>query len=401
MLERRSIVCFAHDWEGDPTSKTHIMRLLSARNRILWIGSIGMRRPTASRADLSRLARKVRRGFSPLREVEPNLFVASPLTLPLPGLPMADAWNAVFLGAWLRLLSARLSMASPIVWSFLPNVDRLVGRLGERLFVYHCVDEYSAFSGVPREALLRMERRLVGRADAVLTSSERLRDERLRFNPECFFVSHGVDVAHFGKALDPATRVPEELRRLPRPVIGFFGLLADWVDLDIIRHMALARRDWSFALVGSAATDVGVLRSLPNVHLLGRRPYAELPAYGRGFDVAIVPFRRNDLTLRANPLKLREYLAAGLPVVATPLPEMERYRDLVRFAGDGAGFIREAQAALTEAPEAAQRRHDAMRAESWERRVEEMSAILERALTRKTPCPPARIPRLPAAPRSA
>src|SRR5216684_1997073 len=161
MLEGRSIVCFAHDWNGDPTSKTHIMRILARRNRILWINSIGMRRPTASRADLRRMAAKLRRTLQGCVEVEPNLFVGNPLVLPLPGLAAADTLNAYVLSAWIRRLCRRHGLDRPILWTFLPNVHRLVGRLNERMVIYHCVDEYSAFSNVPRDALIQMERNLL------------------------------------------------------------------------------------------------------------------------------------------------------------------------------------------------------------------------------------------------
>ncbi|MGH9869395.1 MAG: glycosyltransferase [Candidatus Polarisedimenticolia bacterium] len=377
MLENHSIICFAHDWHGDPTSKTHIMRRLARRNRILWVNSIGMRRPAASGADMGRMLQKLRRGLSACREVEPNLFVADPLVIPLPGIPAVERINATMLSAWLRRLCRRHGLSRPIVWSFLPTMNRLVGRLGERMVIYHCVDEYAAFSGVPREALIRMERDLVLRANLVFTSSEQLGMERRRLNPATHFVSHGVDTDHFAHALDPLTRVPEDIRWLPGPVIGFFGLLADWVDLDIILAMARARRDWSFALIGKASTDLSPLRGEPNVYLLGQKPYSALPGYCRGIDVGIIPFRMNDLTIRANPLKLREYLAAGLPVVATPLPEVRRYKDLVRLAYGADGFVQEVEAALAERGEDARRRRaQAMAAEGWEARVAEICEIL-------------------------
>lgn len=378
MLEGRSIVCFAHDWNGDPTSKTHIMRILARRNRVLWINSIGMRRPTASRADLRRMAAKLRRTLQGCVEVEPNLFVGNPLVLPLPGLVAADTLNAYVLSAWIRQLCRRHGLDRPILWTFLPNVHRLVGRLNERMVIYHCVDEYSAFSNVPRDALIQMERSLLRRADIVFASSAQLCAERRVLNANTHFISHGVDVSHFAQAADPNTVVPEELRRLPRPIIGFFGLLADWVDLPLIRQVALARPTWSFVLIGKATTDLTPVRALKNVHLLGQKPYASLPGYCRGFDVGIIPFRQNELTVRANPLKLREYLAAGLPVVATPLPEVARYAPFVRLAVGAHAFGTEIEAALGDVLHAdASRRMEAMRGESWDARVAEIATVID------------------------
>jgi glycosyltransferase involved in cell wall biosynthesis len=374
-----SIVCFAHDWNGDPTSKTHIMRILARSGRVLWVNSIGMRRPRASSHDLRRLGAKLRRGLTRCREVEPGIFVAHPLTVPLPGFAPADRLNAALLAASLRRLCRRHGLEHPILWSFLPNVDRLIGRLGESMVVYHCVDEYSAFTGVPRQALRRMEREMVRRADLVLTSAESLCADRRPLNPHTYFVPHGVDVEHFARALDPATAVPADLAGLPRPVVGFFGLVADWVDLAIVRRVADAHPDWSIALIGRVTADLAPLRGARNVHLLGQRAYADLPAYCRGFDVGIIPFRANELTLRANPLKLREYLAAGLPVVSTPLPEVDRYRDLVELAADATAFVGAVERAVRERSETARRfRLEAMRGESWASRVQEMSALIER-----------------------
>ena len=379
MLEGASIICFAHDWGGDPTSKTHIMRILARRNRVLWINSIGMRRPTASRADLGRLASKLRRGLGGCREVEPNLFVVSPLVVPLPGIAAADRLNAVILAGTLRRSSRRLALKRPILWSFMPTVGRLLGCLGEGMVIYHCVDEYAEFSGVPKQALLRMERDLVRRADLVLTSSEQLCEERRLGNPNTHFVPHGVDVDHFAQSLDATTIIPEDLRRLPRPIVGFIGLLADWVDLALLRAVALARPAWSFALIGKCSTDLAAVRELPNVHLLGQKPFSTLPAYCRGIDVGIIPFRINQLTLRANPLKLREYLAAGLPVVSTPMPEVARFVPLVHLAQGPAAFLTGIESALAEAErdDAARRRRAlSMKAEGWEARVEEISRLI-------------------------
>jgi glycosyltransferase involved in cell wall biosynthesis len=379
MLKDRHIICFAHDWGGDPTSKTHIMRILARRgNRVLWVNSVAMRRPTASGRDLRRLATKLRRAFDGCVEVEPNLFVVNPLVLPLPGVTLADRLNAAILGRHLRRLCARHGLDRPILWTFLPNVNRLVGRLGERMLVYHCVDEYSAFVGVPREDLIRMERDLVRRADLVVTSSEQLCRERLALNPNTHFVSHGVDIEHFAAAQDPSTPIPRDLRGLPRPVVGFFGLIAEWVDLDVVRAVATAHPDWSVVLIGRATRSLAAVTGLQNVHLLGQRPYAVLPAYCRGFDVGIIPFRLNELTVRANPLKLREYLAAGLPVVATDLPEIRRYAHLVKLASGPASFVRAVEATLRDTdPSRTRARQDAMRGESWSARVEDVSALIE------------------------
>jgi glycosyltransferase involved in cell wall biosynthesis len=381
-LQGVPIVCFAHDFEGDPTSKTHIMRLMArGGSRVLWVNSIGLRRPGMSRGDARRILDKVRRSLRGCREVEPNLFVTSPLAVPLHGMPMADRFNSALLGSMLRHQCRRLGLERPIVWTFMPNVSGLLGACRERLLVYHCVDEYTAFSGVAKGAIGPLEEDLTRKAGVVFTSSERLASERRQWNPNVHFVPHGVDLEHFGHALDPALPIPEDLRSIPRPVIGFFGLIADWVDLDLVRAAALARPQWSFVLIGKSVTTSEALGGVPNVHLLGQKPFTALPGYCRGMDVGIIPFRTNTLTVRANPLKLREYLAAGLPVVSTPLPEVARYEGLVRLAGDLPAFLRAVEAALaSRSAEADRARAEAMRGESWEERVRDMEQIVAQRL---------------------
>ena len=378
MIRDRSIICFAHDWAGDPTSKTHIMRILSEKNRILWVNSIGMRRPSVSGRDTRRLLAKLRQAARGLVRVHANLHVVSPLVLPLPGVAGVDRLNATLLTASLRHFARRAGLARPIVWTFLPTTAGLVGRLGESRLIYHCVDEYSAFAGVPREALRRMEADLVRRADLVLTSSETLAEARRPLNPNTWFVSHGVDVGHFSRAVEPGPAPPPDASGLARPVLGFFGLIAEWIDLPLLGEIARRRPDWTLLLIGKATVDTSPLRGLPNVRLLGQRPYAALPDYCRAFDVGLIPFRIDELTVRANPLKLREYLAAGLPVVSSDLPEVRRYAELVELAHGPAGFIAAVETALAERGDAAARaRVEAMKHESWEARVEEISELIE------------------------
>jgi glycosyltransferase involved in cell wall biosynthesis len=374
MLEGASIICFAHDWGGDPTSKTHIMRILAEKNRILWVSSIGMRRPTASGRDVRRLLTKARVALRGSRRVAPNLTVFNPLVLPFPGAPGVQTVNTAILSTSIRYHCRRLGLTRPIMWSFLPNVSPLVGRLGESLVIYHCVDEYSAFAGVARETLQRMERDLIRKAHVVFTSSEELARERRPHNARTFFVSHAVDVAHFSRALSPNTAPPPDIGGLKRPVIGFFGLIAEWIDLALVREIALARPEWSVVLIGKATTDLTPVRDVPNIHLLGQKPYETLPAYAKAFEVGLIPFRLNELTRKANPLKLREYLAAGVPVVSSDLPEVRRYESLVRVASGAGEFIHAIEAALREGGDAERsRRVAAMRAESWEARVDELS----------------------------
>jgi hypothetical protein len=368
-LTGRDIVCFANDWDGDPLSKTHLMRLLARENRVLWVNSLGNRSPRATRYDARRVVKKLRDAAAGLRAVEPNLTVLAPLYVPAYGTEAVRAVNRMMVRFQVLRAMRRLGMRRPITWAFLPAAAPVAGTLGEDLVVYHVVDEFSAFSDAS-EHVGELEERLLARADLVIASSERLAQAKARSNPRVVLVRHGVDHAHFARALDPATKVPDDLARLPRPVVGFFGLLADWIDLDLVRAVADAHPQASVALLGRVATSLAPLEGARNVHLLGRKPYADLPAYCRGFDVAMTPFRLNELALAANPLKAREYVAAGLPNVCTDLPELRAIPGCT-VARTRAEFVAEVGRALG-AGGPSRERSELVRREGWEAKVEEI-----------------------------
>ncbi|MFL5271551.1 MAG: glycosyltransferase [Anaeromyxobacteraceae bacterium] len=377
-LEGRDIVCFANDWDGDPLSKTHLMRLLARENRVLWVNSLGNRPPRASGYDAQRVVKKLRAAARGLREVERNIHVLAPLYLPAYGTEAVRSVNRLVIRYQVLRAMRQLGMRRPVTWAFLPAAAAVAGTLDEDLVLYHVVDEFSAFSDASAH-VGELERRLLARADLVIASSERLLASKSRVNPRTVLVRHGVDHAHFARALDAATAVPADLARLPRPIIGFIGLLADWIDLELVRAVADANPRASVVLIGAAVTPLAALRGAPNVHVLGRRPYAELPGYCRGFDVALTPFRVNELALAANPLKAREYVAAGLPNVCTDLPELRAVPGC-RVARTRDEFLGEVRLALADGgPSRA--RSELVRGEAWEGRLDDIrrhvAALLE------------------------
>lgn len=375
VLRGRDILCFSHDWNGDPLSKTHLMRILARENRVLWINSIGYRAPTASRADLNRAVAKLAAASAPVREVEPNLFVLSPLAIPAYGSPALRTLNRRLLRLQVKRAMRRLRFERPINWVFNPAAGLIAGGLGEETLIYYCVDEYTAFSGVDTSALARIEADLLSRADVVFTSADRLFRSKSVANPNTHMIRHGVDYPHFRKALDPRTAVPAAVAHLPRPVIGYFGLIAeDWVDLELLCHVADRFPEATLVMVGKVTMDVSSLQGRPNVRFLGRQPYADLPGYCKAFDVALIPFPVTEVTLNANPLKAREYLAAGLPVVSTAIPEVEHLGQCL-IGSDADDFVRQIRVALDE-PGPNRERSETMAGESWEARVESIRSIL-------------------------
>ena len=380
-LRGRDLVVFSNDWDGDPLSKVHIMRILSRDNRVLWVNSIGNRAPKANAHDLQRIWRKLSSFTEGIREVEPNLFVLAPLAIPFYGSEVVRSTNRELLRLQVKRAMRKLHFKRPISWSFLPASAPVSGTLGEEFVVYHCVDEFSAFSDTNGRHIAELEERLLRKADLVITSAERLRESKAKVNPHTVLVRHGVDFQHFVKACDPATVIPEDIAKLPRPIIGFFGLMADWVDQEAIIATAKAHPEGSVVVIGKVAPDCDVsgMKAVPNIHLLGRKPYASLPGYCRAFDVALMPFKVNELTLNANPLKVREYLAAGLPVVSTDIPEVRKV-GLCKLATSTEDFVRKVDECLAEGGGPTRERAERIFHESWDARVEEIRAHVGEAM---------------------
>ncbi|HEX9928806.1 MAG TPA: glycosyltransferase [Pyrinomonadaceae bacterium] len=377
VLRGRDIVCFSHDWSGDPLSKTHIVRVLARENRILWINSIANRMPTVAKKDFSRIVKKLTAFTEKVKEVETNIFVMNPLTIPAYGSSAVRGFNQKFLLAQIKRAMKNLRFQKPVNIVFNPAAGMVAGKLGEDLLVYYCVDEYTAFTGAT-DGLKQIENELFRKSDLVIVSAEKLLADKKQFNPNTFLIRHGVDYRHFSRALQDEIEVPAEIRDLPRPIIGFHGLLADWVDYELLKKTAEHFRNGSLVLIGKVSVDAGrkikILDNLPNVHLLGRKPYADLPAYCKGFDVALNPFEISELTLAANPLKVREYLAAGLPVVSTAIPEVEILGTCL-IGKSHEDFIRQIEIAL-EKPGVSREKSDSVKSESWEARVEELRQIV-------------------------
>jgi glycosyltransferase involved in cell wall biosynthesis len=371
-----NIICFAKDWAEDPTSNNHVMRQLARGNQVLWLNSISTRTPSLSSGrDLKKIVLKLASFMRGAKQVDELLWVYTPIVLPFPHSRMAAALNRSILRATLRMLRRKLGMNEFQLWTFLPNVVDYVGTLGESLVVYYCVDEWSKFSYVDGPKIAAAEARLCREADVVFATAQSLVERRRALNPNTFLASHGVDHELFAAALRESTAVPADLAALPQPVLGFYGTIQDWVDLDLIAFLAERHPEWSIAMIGRASVDTECFSRYPNVHFLGRRDHSTLPAYCKGFAVGLIPYILNERILHVNPIKLREYLSAGLPVVSTAVPEVSRYGDLCHVAESYEEFERGIETALREdTPERRSQRSDGMRAETWEKKVAEVGA---------------------------
>ena len=388
-LHGLGIVYFGNDWNAtNRTSSHHIAERLATRMPLLYVDSPGMRAPGASGHDVRRALRKLAAAFrAPVRTPQGPWHCTVP-QLPFRRLPGVDRFNRVF-GRWaVRRAMRRVGIGECISWFVVPHPGFLAQRLGESLCVYYCIDDYAAHPGVDAPLIARCDLDLSGRADVLFVAPPALLDDKRRLNAATVFSPHGVDVSLFGRANDPATPVADGARNLRDPVIGYFGSLHEWIDFELIEWLARSRPHWSFLLVGHAATDVGALRALPNVHLTGAVPYAALPDWARAFDACIIPYRLNRQVANANPLKLREYLATGRPVVSVRNAEIEKFARWVHIADGREDFLAGLERALRDdSPAAAAARMAAVADQTWDRRVDAVLDTVRQALARRTPLP--------------
>ena len=382
------ILCISSiDWDFIWQGHQEIMSTLAAQgHRVLFLENTGVRRLRFS--DVPRLRRRVRnwsKGTGGFREERPNLFVFSPLVLPGPYSRIARRINRFLLLRSIRRWMRATGFSRPVIWSFLPTpvAHDLMNHLDPSLTVYYCIDDFVSSSPEARR-IVRTEEAMFRRADLVFVTSEKLRQRAATLSARVHVFPFGVKFEAFDETRRAVRRPPADIASLKRPIVGYVGGLHQWIDQDLVAAVAERLPEASFAFVGPAQTDMTRLEQCANVTMLGAKPHAELPAYVREFDVGIVPYRLSDYTANVYPTKLNEYLAMGIPVVASDLFEIRRFNlahgDIVAVARDGAEFAGAITRALQDGlpPEVA-RRVEVARRNSWSSRIAQMSAVIAEA----------------------
>jgi len=388
MLTGHDILCISSvDWDFHWQIHHEIMSTLARHgNRVLFIENTGVRTPGVD--DLGRLRQRIRnwwrstKGFRLERE---NLFVYSPLLPPFPYSRIARWLNRHVFFRPLRRWIAATGFRRPIVWTFLPTpiAADLIRDVDPSLTIYYCADDFAASSHGARR-IRRSEERLFREADLVFVTAQNLFDRARRHTDRVYRFPAGVNYEQFAAVGADANAVPADLKALRSPIAGYVGALHVWLDQQLIADLARRMPEVTFAFVGPTHSDTSPLAGCPNVHLLGARDHDEIPGYIKGFDVGLVPYRDSEYTASVYPVKLNEYLAMGVPVVATDLPEIRLFNadhgGVLTVAREVDQFEQALRSLLSGGDDDADRRRRVARENSWTRRLEAMSSIIERTI---------------------
>lgn len=362
---------FADDWGAHPSTTQHLIRNLPATDRVLWVDSLGMRAPRLDLTDLRRIggrlttiARGARRAPAPQGTMDSRVRVVQPRVLPwhhhAPVISL-NRWSlAQSLGRHLRDMGVErpyVLLSNPVGWLYLNGLPRA-------RVAYLRLDDYPRLPGVDPALVAPIEQALFGGADVVVATARSLLPADLQRPAR--YLPQGVDWAHFATAplAIPDTRV-----------LGFFGMLADWIDWGLVEAVAAACPDWTLEFVGPGAAP-DRLRAIPNIRFRPAVPYAELPRAVTHWRAAWIPFEVSTLTRGVNPLKLREYLAAGLPAACTPLPEAAEVEHVGHI--DDAASVREwlARVLAEDEPQRRAQRRAAVESHGWTARAAELRRLV-------------------------
>jgi glycosyltransferase involved in cell wall biosynthesis len=382
---KQQLIVFGEDWGGLPSSTQHIIKQMSGQYAVTWINSLGLRTPKISWHDAKRIFNKAgrlcRQRFKPAaKQTVEVIKVVEPHYLPFLDSALARWVNRILLYRLLKRLAKPATQTNrPIIWMSLPNaVDALYflrkTGLVNAVVVYYCCDDFSALEGVDHHAVCAFENELVNRAGLIVATSDALMEKFPR--SKTHLVPHGVDIRLF------CHQQSQRADDLPhgKPIAGFYGSIAGWIDIALLYELAQLMPDWNFVLIGPLKVNVASLNKLNNVYFLGDKSHEALPGYVQHWQVSLLPFKLNDQIIACNSLKLREYMAAGKPIVSVDFPQVSQYSRYVEVANDAQGFAAAIAKSLNEPPETVDLRQQQVVDESWQCVAGKIDRLIQRAV---------------------
>lgn len=377
-MKGRDIICFAPAdwWAMNCSCTTHIMKRLSKENRILYVNPFSSDIFGESKNITRRIPRKIRSLLKYLRRVDKNIYVFSPLFLPFHGRPFIDGLNNFLIKFQFKILFRLLRMKKSILWIENLRAADLIDFLRSETIIYHVSDLFTKSRYVSnKEKLIDRENQIIKKAKLVVCVSRSLYDIQSTRHNNVVYLPHGVDFALFNKATVDNISL-KEISHVPRPIAGYYGTMTVNNDIELLTSCAQSLSKVSFVLVGQITSgDYSKLAKLPNVYLLGKVPYEEIPMLCLSFDVCLLQWKMTVWIRHCNPLKMMEYMASGKPIVSVPINEVvNKYSDLVSIAYNKNQFrdaiIWEIE---NDTPERSSKRVAVAKEHNWERHIARLS----------------------------
>jgi glycosyltransferase involved in cell wall biosynthesis len=354
---RLNVLCFGgEDWwyHNRGHIDIQLMRRFARWGTTLYVNSLVMQRPTfhpaigGGKSFSEKLLRKTGSMLRGLRATDAGFWVYSPFSLPVYHIPGLDRVNRALLTAQVSRIARRLRIVRPVVWVACPVACALALPMEKGALVYQRTDRFEEYPNVDADAIRAYDEQLKQQADLTLYVSRSLYEEERSRCRKALYLDHGVDFDLFARAGDEAM-LPADLRDIRHPILGFFGGIDGHTsDIPFLEELVRILPEFSFVFVGRPSADVKGLLLAGNVWLLGQKLYEQIPHYGKCFDVAIMVWQQNRWIDGCNPVKLKEYLALGKPVVSTPFPQLQGYSEVVYQAATPPEFAARVKQALAE-----------------------------------------------------
>ncbi len=327
-------LCFGgEDWwyKNRAHIDMQLMRRFSKIGVTVYVNSIVMQRPNIGEGKMffKKLWRKTKSIFTGLKKSDAGFWVYSPFSLPVHHIGWLRAVNEILLHEQLKLVTRKLAIHDPTVWVACPAACNVAIKMKKTKLVYQRTDRFEEYPNVDGETIRQYDQKLKDIADLTIYVNKMLCEEESSQCRKAVYLDHGVDFDIFAMAEQNPYK-PKDIAGIPKHIVGFFGAIDDHAfDITFIKEVVDLLPQVSFVFIGKASSDITTLQKRKNVWFLGQKPYEEIPNYGKCFDVTIMPWQQNRWIQDCNPIKLKEYLALGKPIVSTPFTELQNYRDVV------------------------------------------------------------------------
>jgi len=350
-----------------------LMRRFAKRGITLYVNSIIMQKPGISqgRKFVQRFIRKGKSIFKGLKKTNAGFWVYSPFSLPVHHIPVLRFLNDTILQSQINRVMHKLKIHKPLIWVACPTACNIALKFEKHCLVYQRTDRFEEYPDVDVDTIRQYDQRLKCNADLVIYVNYKLYEEEKKQCKKAIYLDHGVDYEMFVSAEQDIIK-PVDIAGIQRPIAGYFGSIdSHKFDTEFMEKVVDLLPEVSFVFIGETLLDCSKLLSKKNVWMLGQKPYKQIPHYGKCFDVAIMTSNQNRWIEACNPIKLKEYLALGKPVVSIPFPELEKYEDVVYQANTPEKFAKYIKKSLAEDnPERIASRRNKVSETTWDKKAQ-------------------------------